>query len=91
MKSYRRLEGLVRGFSNHRRIQILEFLERHPETSVEDISDLLRVNFKTISGHLKRLAIAGLIVKGMRGKLVFHKLSPRGQMVLGWLKALEPA
>jgi hypothetical protein len=44
-KTYNELERIVRGFSNHRRIQIMELLQEHPELSVTDITGKLRVNF----------------------------------------------
>ena len=45
----RALEKIVKGFANHRRIEILALISRQPNLSVLDISDELRVNFKTIS------------------------------------------
>ena len=38
---YRRLERIVKGFANHRRLEILELLQRTPELSVENISERL--------------------------------------------------
>lgn len=55
-KSYRELERIVKGFSNHRRIEILELLKKEPEFSVNEISEKLNVNFKTVSEHIRRLA-----------------------------------
>ena len=62
-KTYRQLERLARGFANHRRIEILELLKRTPELSIEEISTRLDANFKTISEHVRRLAVAGLVLK----------------------------
>jgi len=89
MKSFRRLEGIVRGFSNHRRIQILEHLAAHPEASVEAVAGALRSNFKTISSHLKRLAVAGLVSRRAKGLSVCHRLTDRGRSVLELLKSLD--
>jgi predicted transcriptional regulator len=88
-KTYNELERIVRGFSNHRRIQIMELLQEHPELSVTDITGKLRVNFKTISEHMRRLAIAGLILKQHRGATVCHALTKRGKEVLKFLRILE--
>jgi len=86
---YRQLERIVRGFSNHRRIQILELLNKEPELSVLDISEKLKVNFKTVSEHIRRLAIPGLVMKRSSGAYVRHRLTERGINILGFLRTLE--
>ncbi len=91
MKSYRRLESVVRGFSNHRRIQLLEFLDKNPDLSVDEISQALKVHFGTVSAHLRRLTIAGLVSKRSQGPNVRHKLTDRGSLSLEFLKKLENA
>jgi DNA-binding transcriptional ArsR family regulator len=85
----RQLERIVKGFANHRRIQIMELIDDSPELSVVEISIRLRVNYKTISEHIRRLAIAGLILKRYQGSNVRHKLSPLGKTVLKFLRILE--
>ena len=88
-KSYRQLERIVKGFANHRRIQILELLEREPELSVVEIAGKLNINFKTASEHIRRLAIAGLVLKRSEGNNVRQKLSDRGVSILKFLRILE--
>jgi DNA-binding transcriptional ArsR family regulator len=88
-KTYRQLERIVRGFSNHRRIEILELLEKEPELSVLEIAERLRINLKTASEHIRRLTIAGLIMKRSEGASVRHKLTERGKKVLMFLRTLE--
>ncbi|OGG45323.1 hypothetical protein A2673_00250 [Candidatus Kaiserbacteria bacterium RIFCSPHIGHO2_01_FULL_50_13] len=85
---YRRLERLVRGFSNHRRIQILELLRREPELSVEEIASSTKTNHKTVAEHIRRLAIAGLVLKRNEGTAVRHKLTSRAHRVLKFLSIL---
>lgn len=85
----RKLERLVKGFANHRRIQILQLLERQPELSVIEVADRLSVNFKTISEHIRRLAISGLVLKRSAGKAVRHKLTDQAKDVLTFLRTLE--
>lgn len=89
MLKYRHLERVVRGFSNHRRIQILELLSNSPELSVIEISEKLKINFKTASEHIRRLAITGLVLKRNQGAAVRHKLSPPGVSILKFLRTLE--
>ena len=86
---FRKLERAVRGFSNHRRIQIIELLRRDPELSVDEIAHSLKINFKTAAEHIRRLAIAGLVLKRNEGHNVRHKLTTRAGQVLEFLRTLE--
>ncbi len=88
-KDFRQLERIVRGFSNHRRIQILELIHQNPELSLIDISTKLNINFKTASEHVRRLAISGLVLKRNQGAAVRHKISSRGLVTLKFLRTLE--
>lgn len=88
-KNYRTLERLVRGFSNHRRIQIMEVLKKTPEMSVDDIARILDINYKTTADHLRRLAIAGLVLKKSDSVSIRHKLTQRAEYVLKFLRTLE--
>jgi DNA-binding MarR family transcriptional regulator len=88
-QNYRLLERIVKGFANHRRIQILYLLKKAPELSVFEIAGSLRMNLKTMSSHLQRLAIAGLVMKRSDGFSVRHRLTPRGQAILKFLRILE--
>jgi len=86
---YRKWERLVRGFSNHRRLQIMELLVENPEFSVIEISKALKINFKTAADHIRRLAIAGLVLKRSDNTSVRHKLTDRGMSILKFLRTLE--
>lgn len=85
----RKMERIVKGFANHRRIQIMALLDKKPELSVFDIANELDVNFKTISEHIRRLAIAGLVLKRNEGSAVRHALSDSGCLILKFLRTLE--
>ena len=88
-KNYYQLERIIRGVSNHRRIEILELLKKRPELSIIDISEILDVNFKTISEHVRKLAATGLVLKRSQGPSVCHKLTSRGLTILMFLRTLE--
>lgn len=88
-KTERQLERIVKGFANHRRIQMLALLERQPELSVEEICEKLRIGTKTASEHLRRLSIAWLVVKRNEGRWVRHKITKRGSRVLAFLRSLD--
>ncbi len=87
--NYKQLERITRGYSNHRRIQFLDTIARSPELSVDEIATKLTINYKTAAEHIRRLAIAGLILKRNEGAAVRHKLSDRGVNVLKFLRTLE--
>ena len=89
MRNYRKLERVVKGFSNHRRIQIMDLLKRAPELSVDEIATELKINFKTASDHIRRLAIAGLVLKRSEGSAVRQKLTSAAESILKFLRTLE--
>lgn len=89
MLKTRQLERIVKGFSNHRRIQILELLDKTPELSLIEIAYELDIDFRTASDHTRRLAIPGLILKRNVGPAVHHALSPLGKSILKFLRTLE--
>lgn len=84
----RRLERVVKGFANHRRIEILELLGKKPEMSVGEISLATEIELKTASEHLRRLTIAGLILKRNEGREVRHALTPQARQILKFLRML---
>ncbi len=67
----------------------MELLDKKPELSVFDIAEELDVNFKTISEHVRRLAIAGMVLKRSDGSSVRHKLTAQGNSILKFLRTLE--
>ena len=86
---YRELERMMKGVANHRRVQVLDLIAQKPELSVMEIARDLNVNFKTIAEHVRRMAIAGLLMKRNDENAVRHKLTPRGMSILKFLRTLE--
>lgn len=87
--SFRRLERIIKGFANHRRLEILILLQREPELSVDDIAERLNLGYENASDHVRKLAIAGLVMKRSDGPHVRHKLTDRANDVLAFCKKLE--
>jgi DNA-binding transcriptional ArsR family regulator len=79
-KGPKKLERHFKGVANHRRVQILLLIEKHPGVSLADIADGIKGNIKTVSEHTRRLALAGLIEKVYEGRDVRHKLSRYGKI-----------
>jgi len=89
MRKPKQLERLVRGFSNHRRIEIMELLSKSPELSVMEISDKLKINYKTGADHIRRLALSGIVMKRNDNNSVRHALTNDGKSILKFLRTLE--
>ncbi len=89
MKTNRELERIVKGFANHRRLEILALLHKEPELSVQEISEKLKSDMKNISAHITKLAIAGLVMKRNDDKSVRQKLTKRGEVILKFVRMLE--
>jgi len=82
IKTNRQLERHFKGIANHRRLDILFLINDSDGLTLQEISDRLRCNFKTISGHTKTLVNAGLLDKKYKGRRVAHSLSPYGQKLI---------
>lgn len=87
--NFRALERILKGAANHWRLSILDLLKRVPELSVEDIATELNIGYQNASDHVRKLAIAGLVMKRGDGPFVRHKLTPRGENILAFCKKLE--
>ena len=87
--SERKLERIVKGFANHRRIQMMRLLEQRPELTLLDICNALRIGLQAGSEHLRKLALAGLVAKRYQGRWVRHRLTPRAEVVLSFLNTLD--
>ncbi len=86
MKTSKQLERHLKGLANHTRLDILFLVFKDPELNVENITDTLGKNFKTISEHTRRLVQAGLLDKRYKGRSVIHSLSPYGKKFVNFLK-----
>ena len=89
MKATRQLERIVKGFSNHRRIEIMQLLNTLPELSLGEIAEQLNINLKTAGEHVRRLVLAGLVMKRNEGSFVRHALTQQGKIILKFLRTLE--
>jgi len=86
---YKKIEKIVKGFANHRRIQILKLLEELPDLSVDDIAQNLNVDFFTISDHVRKLADTGLVDKKHKGRFVINSITKRGKYILSFCKMFK--
>lgn len=87
-KSVRKIERIFKGVSNHNRIKILNFIAQENETTLWQISQWLGIELKNASQHTARMEKAGLISKEYVGHEVMHFLTPYGEEVFEFIKAL---
>ena len=87
--NFRTIERIVKGFANHRRLQILDLLKREPELSVDEITDRLGIGYMNASDHIRKMAVAGLVMKRSDGPKVRHKLTPCDDIILAFCNKLE--
>ena len=83
------MEGHLKGISNHHRIEILLLVADQEGITLEDITEALKANDKTIGEHTRRLYQAGLLNKKYRGKFVEHSLSPYGKTFVRFLQSFQ--
>jgi DNA-binding transcriptional ArsR family regulator len=88
-KDIKRMERILKGAANSWRIRILFMLKAEPDLSLIEVSDKLKINFKNVSEHIRKLAIAGLVTKKYDGIFVRHKLTKRGDDILTFYRMLE--
>ena len=88
-RTNRELERIVKGFANHKRIQILELLGKTPELSVMEVAQRIKSDPKNVSAHINKMAIAGLVMKRHDINSVRHKLTKRGKTILQFVRIIE--
>jgi predicted transcriptional regulator len=86
---YKKLERIIKGVANHRRLQILALIDKEPELSVLEISEKLKSEFKNISAHINKMAVSGLVMKRSDSKSIRQKLTKRGIIILKFVRMLE--
>ncbi len=88
-KRYRELEKILKGVANHRRVQIIDLLDRQTELSVFEITEHISIDFRTVSEHLRKLTLADIVMKRNDGASVRHALTKRGKDILKFCRILE--
>lgn len=86
MKTTKQLERYFKGAANHRRLDILQIVNKNSGVTLGKIAEALECNIKTISEHTRRLVQAGLLSKKYHGRKVEHSLSPYGKKFISFSK-----
>lgn len=85
-KEPKQLERYFKGTANARRIEILLLLAKEDSLTLDEISQNLKANIKTIHEHVKRLYQAGLVNKKRAANTIAHSLSPYGKEFVRFMK-----
>ncbi|MDP3901538.1 MAG: winged helix-turn-helix domain-containing protein [bacterium] len=86
MKTAKQLERYFKGAANHRRLEIINVINKNDGMTLERLAKILDCNMKTISEHTRRLVQAGLLNKKYQGREVSHSLSPYGKKFIAFIK-----
>jgi|SRR3989344_3546899 len=89
LKTAEQMARHFKGMANHYRISIMLIVDADDKITVEDITDRLNANFKTISQHTRYLTQTGLIRKQYKGRTVAHSLSPYGKIFIKFTKEFQ--
>jgi len=89
MKTSRQLERHFKGIANHRRLDILFLIKSFEGITLDEISQKLRCNLKTVSEHTRRLVQAGLVGKKYAGRSVKHSLTPYGKIFSNFINTFS--
>ena len=89
MKNSNQLERHFKGLANHWRISILILVGKKSGITLDQITNELNANFKTISEHTRKLAQSGLLNKKYQGRNVVHSLSPYGEKLVEFIKSFK--
>lgn len=85
-KQIKLLELFTKALANRNRIRVLFLIKEKPRLSVEQISDILGINYPNGAVHIQRLEKVGLIYKKYKGLKVEHIISKRGDHFLSSLE-----
>lgn len=65
----------LRALGQPSRIRIIDHLDRHGETTVQALADLLEVGQQNVSRHLNLLHRRGVVSRRQDGRLVWYRLT----------------
>ena len=57
----KKIVQILKALANEKRLKILDVIRENPDLSVCEISRLSRVNYKTTSAYIRKMATAGII------------------------------
>ena len=88
-KDLKRAERVLKGAANRSRIRIMEFIATESDTSLWQISESLKIDFRLASHHAIILEKAGLLTKENIGRAVMHLPTPYCLALLKLIDSLK--
>ena len=70
------IERILKALANRRRLDIIKYLKKEKEATVGDITEAIKLSFKSTSRHLAVLYSADIVEKEQRSVEVWYRLSP---------------
>jgi len=85
----REIQRILKTIAGGARLEILRFLKRRRSATVSQIAEHVGRSVKTVSNHLIRLSLHGIVIRRQRGRLVTYRLAvPQKSPVREILKLL---
>jgi len=75
MATIYRIERILKALANRRRLAIIKHLKKEKEAVVGDISEEIKLSFKSTSKHLSVLLAANIVEKEQRSLQMHYRLS----------------
>lgn len=69
------LERIFKALANKRRLAIVHYLKGEKEASVGEISEVIRLSFRSTSKHLSVLMAANIVEREQRSSQMFYRIS----------------
>ncbi len=71
----KKAEKILRALANARRIEIVKFLKRRKVAIVGEISEAIKLSFKSTSRHLTVLSSAGILDREQQSLFVHYRIA----------------
>mgnify|MGYP001266173754 CR=1 FL=1 len=81
-KDEKELEKIFKALANRRRLTILSFIKKKKQANVGEISEAIKLSFKSTSRHLNILVSAGILDKEQNGLFSVHSFSTEQSEIL---------
>ena len=84
----RKLECVVKGIANVQRIRILQLVESDQSLSLRDVCEILELDYANGCEHIKKMVLAGMVIKRRRNSSLCHLITGRGRQALLYLRSV---
>lgn len=82
------LERTLKSLANKRRLCIIQFLKKQKQASVGELSEAIKLSFRSTSRHLAILSGADILEKEQRSIQVYYRLNSRKSPTLDHILSL---